>query len=145
MCELIRCCVSVNKDNLCHKNDTGGYFLRNGQKVSYNLDKEHWEDESGNPCRAVMIGRELAGFSFRAPIDDIDREIYNLTGEGRAYLQYNEVIGGDPFGFTVGMPVEADPELYGGIAGMYQECIRREITWEELLQWDGHSDELDIC
>ena len=121
------------------------YLLENEEKVEYNQDKEHWEDESGNPCRAVRIGGELAGFSFRAPIDAIDREIYNLTEEGRAYLQYNEVIGGDSFGFTVGMPVEADPELYGGIAGMYQECIRREITWEELLQWDGHSDELDIC
>ena len=121
------------------------YLLENEEKVEYNQDKEHWEDESGNPCRVVRIGGELAGFSFRTPIDDIDREIYNLTEEGRVYLQYNEVIGGDPFGFTVGMPVEADPELYGGIAGMYQECIRREITWEELLQWDGHSDELDIC
>ena len=121
------------------------YLLENEEKVEYNQDKEHWEDESGNPCRVVRIGGELAGFSFRTPIDDIDREIYNLTEEGRAYLQYNEVIGGDPFGFTVGMPVEADPELYGGIAGMYQECIRREITWEEFLQWNGHSDEMDIC
>ena len=121
------------------------YLLENEEKVEYNQDKEHWEDESGNPCRVVRIGGELAGFSFRTPIDDIDREIYNLTEEGRAYLQYNEVIGGDPFGFTVGMPLEADPEPYGGIAGMYQECIRREITWEEFLQWNGHSDEMDIC
>lgn len=99
------------------------YLLENEEKVEYNQDKEHWEDESGNPCRAVMIGRELAGFSFRTPIDAIDREIYNLTEEGRAYLQYNEVIGGDPFGFTVGMPVEADPELYGNsrdVSGMHK-------------------------
>lgn len=39
----------------------------------------------------------------------------------------------------------ADPEKYGGIAKMYRECIRRGIAWEELLQWDGHSDEIDIC
>lgn len=104
------------------------YLLENEEKVEYNQDKEHWEDESGNPCRAVRIGGELAGFSFRAPIDAIDREIYNLTEEGRAYLQYNEVIGGDPFGFTVGMPVEADPELYGGIAGMYIKCLYEANT-----------------
>lgn len=145
MCELIKCCVSVNKTEKHDKYESGGYFLRNGLKVVYNPDKEHWEDVSGNPCRAVMIGGELAGFSFPASIDDIDKEIYNLTEDGRAYLKYNEVIGGDPFGFIVGMPVEADPELYGGIAGMYKECIRREITWEELLQWNGHSDEMDIC
>lgn len=144
MCELIKSCVS-NKTAKHDKYESGGYFLRNGLKVVYNPGKGHWEDESGNPCRAVMIGDELAGFSFPAPIDDIDKEIYNLTEDGRAYLQYNEVIGGDPFGFTVGMPLEADPEPYGGIAGMYRECIRREITWEELLQWNGHSDEMDIC
>lgn len=144
MCELIKCCVS-NKTEKHDKYESGGYFLRNGLKVVYNPGKGHWEDESGNPCRAVMIGGELAGFSFPAPIDDIDREIYNLTEDGQAYLQYNEAIGGDPFGFTVGMPLEADPELYGGIAGMYRECIRREITWEEFLQWNGHSDEMDIC
>lgn len=70
-----------------------------------------------------------------------DRKIYELSPVGRAYLEYNDAIGGEPFGFTIGMPA-IDLDQWGGIEGMYRECIRRGITWQELTGWDGHSDEL---
>lgn len=77
-------------------------------------------------------------------LSEEDIEIFKLTAIGRAYLEYNEKIGGKAFGYSVGMPVKAVEVIdqLGGLAEMYGECIRREITWEELLQWDGHSDEL---
>lgn len=82
--------------------------------------------------------------------EQYERESYTLSGTdpqsiAASYLDYNREVGGEAFGFTTGMPIEVDPEKYGGIAKMYRECIRRGIAWEELLQWDGHSDEIHIC
>ena len=77
-------------------------------------------------------------------LDKIDREIYRGSEAGRAYLEYREKIGGDPFGYTTGMPVEAAElvEKLGGVDGLYRECVKRGLTWEELTGWNGHSDEL---
>lgn len=76
-------------------------------------------------------------------IGKIDREIYEMTEIGRAYLEYNEAVGGEPFGYCDGMPASIDIDKdYGGLPGMYRECVRRGVTWEELLQWGGHSDEI---
>lgn len=50
------------------------------------------------------------------------------------YIDYNREVGGEPFGFTTGMPVEADPDKYGGISEMYPGMYRRGSGREELLQ-----------
>ncbi len=73
-----------------------------------------------------------------------DRQIHELTASGRAYLEYYRVTGGEAFGYSIGMPVKAMEliEELGGIEAMYKECIRRGICWEELLDWNGHSDEM---
>ena len=86
----------------------------------------------------------MRGDFMRADISDEDRTLYNLSESGKAYLEYNRVIGGDPFGYAVGMPVGVYDlvESLGGIAGLYKECIKQGKAWEELLNWDGHSDEL---
>lgn len=83
---------------------------------------------------------------MRIEYDEVDRECFSLSEVGRAYLEYNDKVGGEPFGYCVGMPVEPMDKIkeLGGIAAMYQECIRLGKTWEELLGWDGHSDEMPI-
>lgn len=73
-----------------------------------------------------------------------DREFMSLNPQGRAYLEYNDKVGGEPFGLSLGMPDLEIDEKYGGIVGMYHECIKQGITWEELLDWNGHSDELQM-
>ena len=63
-------------------------------------------------------------------------EIYKMDDEGRAYLKYNELVGGEPFGYCIGCP-DID-SMYGGIVGLYQECIKQKKTWQELIGsgWD---------
>lgn len=74
--------------------------------------------------------------------DNVQKEIFELTPVGKAYLRYNEEIGGEPFGYTVGMPDIDIEKEYGGLIGLYNECIKQGKTWEELLQTTGNWDEL---
>ena len=71
-----------------------------------------------------------------------DIEIFKLTSIGRAYLEYNDKVGGGPFGYCTGMPDFEIEERYGGIEGLYEECIKQGKTWEELLNTTGKWDEL---
>lgn len=74
--------------------------------------------------------------------DSVQKEIFAMTAIGRAYLEYNEKVGGEPFGYTVGMPDVDIEKDYGGLVGLYHECIKQGKTWEELLQTSGKWDEL---
>ena len=74
--------------------------------------------------------------------DEDDIEIFKMTPIGRAYLEYNEAVGGEPFGECVGMPDFDIDKMYGGIVGLYHECIKQGKTWEELLQTSGKWDEI---
>lgn len=74
--------------------------------------------------------------------DDVQEEIFKETPIGRAYWEYNEKVGGKPFGYCTGMPVIKIDEDYGGLVGLYHECIKQGKTWEELLQTTGNWDEL---
>ena len=75
--------------------------------------------------------------------DKVQKEIFSLTPVGRAYLEYNEKVGGEPFGYCIGMEdiVDIDKE-YGGLVGLYHECIKQGKTWEELLKTSGKWDEI---
>lgn len=75
-------------------------------------------------------------------LSQFEIEILELTPEGRKYLEYNEKVGGNPFGYSIGMPDFEIEEKYGGIEGLYDECIKRKVTWEKLLDTDGKYDEL---
>lgn len=79
----------------------------------------------------------------KVELDEIDIEILNKTEEGRAYLEYNDKIGGERFGLCIGMPDFHIEERFGGEAGLYRECIKRGVTWQELLGTDGRYDELE--
>ena len=76
--------------------------------------------------------------------DDVQKEIFSLTPIGRAYMEYNEKVGGEPFGYSTGMPVIDIDKEYGGIVGLYHECIKKGKTWEELLGTDGKWDEIPV-
>lgn len=80
----------------------------------------------------------------KAKLDRVDKKILSETPEGRAYLEYNDKIGGEPFGYCVGMPFFDIEGKYGGLEGLYRECIRQGKTWEELLGTDGHWDWLPL-
>ena len=67
--------------------------------------------------------------------DDEDIELFRETEEGRKYLEYNEKVGGEPIGLTIPIGYPAGVEERGGVIAVYEECIRRGITWEELLDF----------
>ncbi len=55
--------------------------------------------------------------------------------EGRAYLEYNEKVGGEPIGLIVPFGYPPGVKEMGGVIAVYKECIKRGITWEELLDF----------
>lgn len=73
-------------------------------------------------------------------LDEVDVELMQATEEGRKYLEYHKVFNSKPFAYGVGMP-DID-ELFGGIIGLYDECIKQGETWEELIGsgWDELKD-----
>ena len=75
--------------------------------------------------------------------DKVQKEIFNSSPIGRAYLEYNDKVGGEPFGYCTGMDVDIDKE-YGGLIGLYHECIKQGKTWEELLKTSGGWDEIPV-
>ena len=119
--------------------------------MSWDIKDQKWKDRYNREYTQVHIAGKLVGFNLKNSLTEIDkRMLQEISGADPqsievSYIDYNREVGGEPFGFTTGMPVEADPDKYGGISEMYRECIRRGVAWEELLQWDGHSDELPIC
>ena len=74
--------------------------------------------------------------------DTEQKELFQLSPVGKAYLEYNDKVGGKPFGYCTGMPDFNIEETYGGIEGLYEECIKQDKTWEELLNTTGKWDEL---
>ena len=68
---------------------------------------------------------------------------------GSAFLEYWRVFKDEPFPIYHGMPDVYSK--YGGVDGLYRECIRRGLTWRELIledfgaRWmDDTSDDVDI-
>lgn len=77
--------------------------------------------------------------------DKVQEKIFNSSPIGRAYMEYNNAVGGKPFGYTEGMPVEVMDAVeieYGGLIGLYHECIKQGKPWEEILGTDGRWDEI---
>ena len=127
------------------------YTLSSKRRVIWDAKSQKWRDRHNREYTPVHIAGKLVGFNLKDSLAEEDKKLLRAVSGAdprsiaASYLDYNREVGGEPFGFTTGMPIEADPEKYGGIAKMYRECIKRGVTWEELLQWDGRSDELNIC
>jgi hypothetical protein len=59
-------------------------------------------------------------------------EMYQLDEEGKAYIEYNEKVGGEPFGYSFdGLSLVGK---FDNITELYKECIKQNKTWEELLK-----------
>lgn len=67
-------------------------------------------------------------------------EIYNETEEGKKYLEYNDKVGGEPIGLMVPDGYPKGVKERGGPVAVYNECIEKGVTWEELI---GYSHEID--
>lgn len=55
------------------------------------------------------------------------------TPEQKAYEEYAAKIGGDPIGLEVPNGYPPGVEERGGPVAVYRECIKKGVTWEELL------------
>lgn len=72
--------------------------------------------------------------------DSVDLKFFSETEEGRKYLEYNDKVGGEPLGLTVPFGHPSGVEEMGGVIAVYEACIKRGITWEELLGYAPPDD-----
>lgn len=55
--------------------------------------------------------------------------------EAKAYKKYNEEIGGEPIGLMMPSGYPKGVEEMGGPIKVYEECLRKNVTWETLLDY----------
>lgn len=69
-----------------------------------------------------------------------------LTPEEKAYERYAKAIGGEPepIGLEVPNGYPDGVEKRGGVVAVYEECIQKGITWEELLDYKPLPDDVII-
>lgn len=67
-------------------------------------------------------------------------KLLQMDEEGKAYLEYNEKVGGEPIGLTVPFGYPEGVEEMGGVIAVYKKCIKQGITWEKLLAYDPPDD-----
>jgi hypothetical protein len=61
--------------------------------------------------------------------------------EKKKFKEYQEATGGDsPLGYIVPFGLPAGVEERGGIIAVYDECIRKKVTWEDLLNFHPPED-----
>lgn len=71
-------------------------------------------------------------------------ELLKQDEEGKAYLEYYEKIGGEPIGLTVPIGYPEGVQEMGGVIPVYKECIKKGVTWEELLNYKGYDEGVEI-
>lgn len=110
------------------------YTLSNRRRVSWDYKSQSWRDKAGNEYTAVSMG-QIVGFNRKNTIKEVEKELLRYSPEGKAYIEYNERIGGDPLGLNVpwGYPPCVQEYLDQGhtIEEIYRECIEAGISWEE--------------
>ena len=72
-----------------------------------------------------------------------EKELF-FSKEQLAYLEYKEKIGGEPIGYTVPYGYPSGVEERGGVIAIYKECIKRGITWEELLDYESDEEGIEV-
>ena len=77
--------------------------------------------------------------------EELQKKLREQSPIVRAYEEYKEKIGGVPVGEGIGFPDFHIEERFGGIVGLYHECIKQGKTWEELLGYQSAvSDDIEI-
>lgn len=80
----------------------------------------------------------------KVELDPDEVEFLNLSELGRAYLEYNDKVGGEPLGLTVPYGYPEGVEERGGVIAVYKECIKKGVTWEELLKYEQPRDDVIV-
>ena len=73
-------------------------------------------------------------------LEDWEIEDLKEEPEGRAYLEYNDKVGGKPIGLIVPFGYPEGVEEIGGVIAVYKECIKQGKTWEDLLGFEDPDD-----
>lgn len=93
----------------------------------------YWRDSKGRLYSPVRYRGVIVGFNRKDTLTEEQRALYSDSEEGRAYIAYNHVIGGDRICLEVPVGYPEGVEKQGGTIAVYEKCIRQGITWEELL------------
>lgn len=56
--------------------------------------------------------------------------------EELAYREYKKKMGGEPIGLIIPFGYPPGVEEKGGVIAVYKECIKKGVTWEELLNYN---------
>lgn len=112
------------------------YTISSRRRVTWDYKSQSWRDRHNREYTPVRMGK-IIGFNMKNTLSKTDKEILSTSPEGKAYVEYNEKIGGDPIGLLVptGYPsvISEYLEQGGTIEEIYRDCIERGISWEELL------------
>lgn len=112
------------------------YILTNRQRITWDHKSQSWRDRHGKEYTPVTMGK-IVGFNRKNTLSEIDKQLLSITPEGRAYVEYNERIGGEVIGLEEpwGYPPCISEYLEQGhtLEELYRECIERGVCWEELF------------
>ena len=116
--------------------DVESYILTNRLRISWDCKYHTWKDRYNNEYTPVTMGK-IVGFNRKNTLSKVDKQLLNATPEGKAYIEYNEQIGGDAIGLEVpwGYPPCIEDYLDTGhtLEDLYRECIEKGVCWEELF------------
>ena len=73
------------------------YILTNRQRITWDHKSQSWRDRHGKEYTPVTMGK-IVGFNRKNTLSEIDKQLLSITPEGRAYVEYNERIGGEVIG-----------------------------------------------
>jgi hypothetical protein len=90
----------------------------------------------------VQVKREGNRVTVKWPDEQIER--FKETEEGRAYLEYYSKTSGDRIGLTVPYGYPGGIKDSKDIIAVYKECVKRGVTWEELLGFERPPVDADI-
>lgn len=72
---------------------------------------------------------------MKVELSEFERKMLAKKEKGRAYLEYNDKVGGEPIFLQVPTGYPSGVEERGGVIAVYKECIEKGVTWEELLNY----------
>ncbi len=76
----------------------------------------------------------------RYEIEDYILEDLLVTEEGKLFVEYNKLTGGDPIGLIVPFGYPKGVNEMGGVIPVYKKCIEQGSTWQELLNYKTPED-----
>lgn len=72
---------------------------------------------------------------MKIKMSEDERRMWAEDEVGRAYLEYNDKVGGEPLRLIIPYGYPEGVDEFGGVIAVYKECIKKNVTWEELLNY----------